>query len=624
VDSASPDPVDRLLTAPNVNHLWAQLLIEECVRQGVTRFFLAPGSRSTPLTTAVARHPQARATMHFDERGGAFAALGYGRATGTPAGWVTTSGTAVANGFPAVVEAATDGVPMLLLTGDRPPELRDTGANQTVDQVKIFGDYVCWETDLPAPSRATEPMLVLTAVAQGVHRARRPPAGPVHLNCMYRKPLAPTSNPDRGPHGTPVDATDQPALADWAAHDAPYTTYPTTASHSDGTDADALIARLRAVDRGLVIAGRLADPGPARAAARALGWPLVPDVTSRLRFGVGDAAAGDVAVPYVDALLQSERFRAAAAPDAVLHLGGRYVSKRLRQFCAAARPDVWAVVRPDPRRLDPDHRATHHVESSVAAFTQALTAGGGGGSEGARDGASPRSQWTERWAAANAAAGTALDTFVEESEALSEPLVARLVTRHRPAEHALVLASSMPVRDAMRYGDVTGAGGPVFANRGASGIDGTLATAAGVAASGTPVTAVVGDLALLHDLNSLALLQGRPVVLVLLNNDGGGIFHFLPIAEAEDVFEPYFATPHGRSFAQAAAAFDLDYHQPDTKDAFVEAYRAACGADGPALIEVTTDRNENRALHDRLDDRLAAAVTVALDEEGAAAGPRSA
>src|SRR5690606_37386344 len=198
--------------APHPNRLWADLLVEELVRCGVGLFCLAPGSRSTPLVQAVAANPEARPLMHFDERGTAFAALGYARATGRPAAWVTTSGTAVANGLPAVVEASVDGVPLVLLTADRPPELRDTGANQTIPQPALFGEFVRWRFDLPAPAAEIDPAFVLTTADQAVHRAVGRPRGPVHLNCMFREPLA-------------AEAMDDVRLAGWRVSGEPYTRY---------------------------------------------------------------------------------------------------------------------------------------------------------------------------------------------------------------------------------------------------------------------------------------------------------------------------------------------------------------------------------------------------------------
>ena len=584
------------LDAPNTTYLWSQLLIEELTRNGVRTFFVAPGSRSTPLTVAAARHPEAKVVRHVDERGTAFAALGAGRATRRPAAWITTSGTAVANGLPAVVEASMDGVPLLLLTADRPPELRDTGANQAIDQVKLFGEYARWHVDVPPPTADIDPAYVLTTASQAVHRATRSPAGPVHLNCAFRKPLEPVEEEQA--------LSVPPAVRDWAATSTPFTQYPPPAPHPPDDAVRALARSLNNGRRGLVVTGRLdtdAEAAAARRLAARLGWPLVPDLTSRLRLdGAGPAAT----VPYADLMLASDAFRDAHAPEAVLRLGGRFVSKRLRLFLRDSRPDVHAVVRPDPRRLDPDHRVTHHVEAGVEAFVERFLA---------HTGAFPEaSAWRTQWTTASDRAAEAVAAHAREDARLTEPLISTVLTEERPDDHALVAASSMPVRDLNRHAAVhQGATVPAYANRGASGIDGTVATAAGVAEGRDgPVTLLIGDLALWHDLNSLALLEDRPVVVVVVNNDGGGIFHFLPIREHDDVFEPHFTTPHGRSFESAAATFGLPYQQPNTPTAFRQAYRAACAEGNPALIEVRTDREANRQVHEQLEDAVASAIST--------------
>ena len=556
---SAPDPLD----APNTTYLWAQLFVEELVRTGVTLFFVAPGSRSTPLTVAAARHPEAEVVLHVDERGTSFAALGAARATGGPAAWITTSGTAVANGHPAVVEADVDGVPMLLLTADRPPELRATGANQTVDQVKLFGDHVRDFVDVPPPSADVDPAYVLTTVDQAVHRARRAPPGPVHLNCGFRKPLEPTQGP--------LPSVPDP-VADWAAADTPYTRYPTPVLQPSGADVEALAATVGAAARGVVVAGRLdraADVQAARRLARALNWPLLPDLTSRLRFG----ARADVDVPFADLVLTADAFRAAAAPDAVLQVGGRFASKRLRLFLRDHAPAPRAVIRPSPGRVDPDHRVTHHVEAHLAPVVESLLA---------RTDAAGPDAWRERWTAASRRAKTVVERHADTTP-LTEPAVAHHLSRLVPPEHAVVAASSMPVRDLNRHAGTEG-----------------------------PATLLIGDLALWHDLNSLALVAEQPVVVIVINNDGGGIFHFLPIREHDDVFEPYFTTPQGRSFEGAAATFGLSYHSPTTPDAFRSAYETACTGAGAALIEVQTDRAENRRVHEALEAAVAAAVTDGL------------
>ena len=567
---------------PRANRLWADLIVEELVRSGVDFFSVAPGSRSTPLVAALAENERARALVHFDERGTAFAALGYARATGLPAAWITTSGTAVANGLPAVVEAATDGVPMILLTADRPPELRQTGANQTIDQPDIFGDFVRWRFDLPAPDLGIDPSMVLTTIDQVVYRAVRAPRGPVHLNLMFREPFLPDEDePPSGPDS-------------WTEGEEPYTRYAATRPAVDQTEIGVLRDALAPAGRGLVVAGRLASREQGEAALRlaeSLGWPLLPDVGSQIRLGAGSKNL----VAHYDALLAGDRFAAAHAPDAVLHLGGRSLSKRLERFLYGSRPDPYAVVRENPFRLDPFHRVTHSVESDIEDFCAAMV-------RAAADRPFARDEsWTTGWREASEETGRRMEDLLFAAKEPSEPVVARLVSREIPADHGLVVASSMPIRDLDTFATVAGAPVPVAANRGASGIDGTVATAAGFARGlGRPVTLLIGDLALLHDLNSLAMLRGLRVVVVVLNNDGGGIFSFLPVAGHERFFEPFFGTPQGVGFEPAAAMFGLGYERPVTSKELLLAYRAACSREGSTLIEVETDRRENAALHREL------------------------
>jgi 2-succinyl-5-enolpyruvyl-6-hydroxy-3-cyclohexene-1-carboxylate synthase len=565
---------------PRANRLWANLIVEELVRCGVDFFCVAPGSRSTPLVAAIAANDKAQSLVHFDERGTAFAALGYARATGRPAAWITTSGTAVANGLPAVVEASTDGVPMILLTADRPPELRQTGANQTIDQPDIFGDYVRWRFDLPAPDPTIDPAMVLTTVDQAAYRARRSPHGPVHLNLMFREPFLPEED----------DVLAGPSP--WAEGDEPYTRYAATKSAVDETEIQALWQTLRQVKRGLVVAGRLASHNQGEAVLRlagALGWPLLPDIGSQVRLGTDS----ENLAAYYDALLASDSFAEAHAPEVVVHVGGRALSKRLEQFLGRSRPDPYIVVRENPFRLDPAHRVTHSIEADVVDFCAAIVR------VATEDPPDEDASWMSGWREASERVGHSLNGI--STTELNEPFVARSVSRNVPHDHGLVVASSMPVRDLDTYAAIGGVPVPVAANRGASGIDGTIATAAGFARGlGRPVTLLIGDLALLHDFNSLAMLRDVPVVVVVLNNDGGGIFSFLPVANHEEFFEPYFGTPQGVGFRPAAEMFGLQYERPETTEEFVELYRKACARDSSTLIEVCTDREENVRLHGEL------------------------
>ncbi len=571
------------------NRLWAGLIVEELVRNGVEFFCVAPGSRSTPLVAALSENPKAKPLVHFDERGTAFAALGYARATGRPAAWITTSGTAVANGLPAIVEASTDTVPMILLTADRPPELRQTGANQTILQPNIFGEYTRWSFDLPAPDLSVDSASVLTTVDQAVYRARNTPKGPVHLNLMFREPFL----------GKPEDEGETVAsLEAWRRSGRPYTRYAAPELVLNEEEAESLRGELREVERGLIVAGRMESRKQGEAVLRlaeTLGWPVLPDIGSRVRLGT----SSDSLVPYYDALLADEKFRRSHAPEAVLHFGGRALSKRLEQFVAGARPDPYVVVRENPFRLDPGHQVTRSVEAGIEGFCETLA------QSALQHPNADSSSWKTSWTAASEGLEKHMDRLFHGEEKLDEPLVARLVSRHIPEKHGLVLASSMPIRDMDTFAAVDGPSAPVAANRGASGIDGTVATAAGFArGAGRPVTLVIGDLALLHDLNSLSMLRDLPVVVVVLNNDGGGIFSFLPVAQHEKLFEPYFGTPHGLGFESAAGMFGLDYERPDSVTDFLASYKVACGREGPSLIEVRTDREENVVLHRRLLEEI--------------------
>jgi 2-succinyl-5-enolpyruvyl-6-hydroxy-3-cyclohexene-1-carboxylate synthase len=546
---------------------WADCLVDELVRCGIELFCLAPGSRSTPLVMAIARHPQAKAVMHYDERGAAFLALGYGRATGRPAAWVTTSGTAVANGFPAVVEASQDEVPLLLLTADRPPELRDSGANQTIDQVKLFGTYVRWQFELPVPSTELDRAFLQTTVDQAVYRSRRSPAGPVHLNCAFREPLAP------GPEQLPAIEQAQ----------APRTHYAMPVVAPDPETVAHLSAILGKRSRGLLVVGRLRTFEAAAAVqtlAQRLGWPLLPDVTSGLRL----APAAFPLVPFYELLLYDPLQAARVLqPEAVLHLGGRFVSKRLAQFLKAARPRIYVHVHDSPMRLDPDHQVTHRLESDITLFCQSF--------EDALPPASTPSAWAQHWHEASKAFEAALEAQFQRVQLLYEPDVAWHLGSWLSPNGGLVLASSLPVRLVQTWAALPQASLPVAANRGASGIDGTVATAAGFSIGlAGPVTLLIGDLALLHDLNSLALLRDRPVVVIVLNNNGGGIFSFLPIAQHAKVFEPFFATPHNLRFEAAAALFGLTYAAPQTLAELKQAYCEARSRSSATLIEVRTER----------------------------------
>ncbi len=575
----------------DLNTIWANLIVEELIRNEVVYFCISPGSRSTPLTVAVARHPQARKIVHFDERGAAFHALGYARATGRPAVLICTSGTAAANYFPAVIEAAVDFIPMLILSADRPPELQDSGANQTIRQFHLYGDYVRWQHNLPPPDENIKPAMLLTVIDQAVYQATRQPAGPAHVNCMFREPLAPTGNGSERPdYGNDLEH--------WLKSRQPKTIYPQTIPQPNAKDLTRIAAILNKPRPCLVIVGKLdvwTERKPVLDLARALDAPLWPDITSGLRLGLFDESA---IIPYYDQLLLEDPFISVDSPGVVLYIGGQVVSKRLLQFLEKGRYDQLIRVKPYPDRHDSSGRVTLAIESDIGAFCGSLSVH------------IQRAKifgWNSYFRNLSDAIDQNITAFLNRTESLTEIAVARIVSANIPAGDGLFLASSMPVRDMDMFGTAAGAVVPVGANRGASGIDGTIAAAAGFAVGlDKPVTLIIGDLAFLHDLNSLSLLKNLPqrVIIVVINNNGGGIFHFLPIVRHTDVFETYFGAPHGLGFGDAARLFNLEYAQPLTQADFESAYREALLCSSSTLIEIKTDRAENLQTHQRLQDTL--------------------
>lgn len=568
----------------SLNTLWGSLVVEELIRCGVDFFCISPGSRSTPLTVAAARNPRARKVICHDERGAAFHALGYVRGCGRPAALICTSGSAAANYFPAVIEAEREQLPLIILSADRPPELRDTGANQTIFQPGMYGRYVKWHFDLPCPAETIPPAMVLTTVDQLVYQARNAPGGPVQLNCMFREPLGPATA------APPAD------LRDWRNHDRPYTVYAERVSRPSAGDIDRVGGLLANTRKGILAVGRLAHPADRDAVcelAVRLGWPVFADITSGLRLADGKWPL----VHFFDQVLLSEKTAAALRPELVLHLGGQILSKRWPGFLKKHPPKHLLQVDNHPRRYDPAHLGGTRLESDIASFCESVRFFAP---------AFPDAAWRQSWLAPSRQVQALIPKLLAPDDAVNEISTAALVSQHIAPGSGLYLAASMPVRDMDMYG-LPGAGVVVGANRGASGIDGTIAAAAGFAAGlARPVTLMTGDLAALHDLNSLALLPdaASPLIVVVLNNHGGGIFSFLPVAAEEDVFETYFATPHAYEFREAAAMFGLAYHRPVNNLDFLTCYREAQRSGKSAMIEIISDREANLRLHRQFQQQI--------------------
>lgn len=584
-----------LSDALTLNSLWARLMIEEFIRHGCSFFCLSPGSRSTPLILAVAEHRQATSQICYDERAAAYYALGYARATGQPCVLIATSGTAATNYLPAIVEASNDHVPLIVLTADRPPELRHTGANQTIDQVKLYGDYVRFFFDLPAPDPNVPPEAVLTTVDQAVFRSRHPVPGPVHLNCMYREPLAPLQAE------TFSRETYLRSVQHWEKDARPFTTYATPDNKVPPSELQHLVSELKSVKKGLLVVGQLppASPKtkkPVLQLARKLKWPLVTDIASQLRL----EADIPFHLPYFDYLLLSDEVRQRIVPEWIVFIGQRLVSKWFWRWLAD-HPEIHLLkISPYPERSDPEHRINQQLCADPASFCETLAP------------ALPPQQPSDYFLSLQRLSEIVADYFrkyVEGPEALSEPGLARCLSYQLPPQSGLFLANSMPIRDMDMFGATGGCEVRVAVNRGASGIDGNLATACGFARGlGRLTTAVLGDLALIHDLNSLLLLKSSPVpvILIVVNNQGGGIFSMLPVRAVEPYFEPFFGTPHSLTFTPLAQSLDIPCVRVNTIPEFKKAYHHASTQERSFMIEVVTDREENRRIHEKIQQELIA------------------
>lgn len=565
--------------------------VDALARAGVHHVCVCPGSRSTPLALAFDRHPNVRVWMHLDERSAAFFALGMAKARREPVAALSTSGTAAVNFAPAVAEARYGRVPLIVLTADRPPELREAGALQTIDQLHLYGSHVRWFREMPLPE-STGLALRHAAVCavRAVDVALGPPAGPVHLNFPFREPLIPS-----------FDAASPAPVTSPAAVRGRYTL--------DRTDVGALARELASVPAGIIVCGPQDDdrfpPAVARL-ARALGWPLLADALSGVRFGPHHSA--DTLDAY-DAFLRDEELAGELAPDAILRFGATPVSKPLQRYFERHAPAAQIVVDDGDVWNDQSLVARQMVRADPASLCHALTEALAGHAVAAKT-----ERWAARWRALDRAARSALAAGLREARELSEPSAVSALAAALPEGAAVFVGNSMPVRDV----DTFFPGGPkrlrVLANRGASGIDGVVSTALGAtAATGGPLALVIGDLSFYHDMNGLFAVKrhGLSATILLLNNDGGGIFSFLPQAEAPESrerFEELFGTPHGLDFRHAAALYGLEWRRPCSEAELAAALAESLASPGAQIIEVRTDRSANVDAHRRLWERVREAV----------------
>jgi 2-succinyl-5-enolpyruvyl-6-hydroxy-3-cyclohexene-1-carboxylate synthase len=553
------------MSDPRDTYLLLRAFVDELHRCGVAGACTSPGSRSTPLVLSLARDGRIPVTSHVDERSAGFFAVGLAAATGRPAVLACTSGTAAANYAPAVIEAAEAGVPLIVLTADRPPELRGVGAGQTIDQIKLYGSAAKWFFELGTHDATPERLRWIRQLACRAHAVAvdgRP--GPVHVNVALREPLVLDAPLD----GAPGDGG-RPDGAPWTAR---------TVAPQDPAPLVAWL-QARAGGRGLIVAGRGAHGAATARLAEALAWPLLADPLSGAR-------TGGAAIAHYDALLRDAGWAATLAPSCVLRIGDLPTSKPLRQWLAGLERDVaqLALVPAGPW-ADPD--AALSVVLALQPSALALI-----------DRTWPTDlAWLGRWRDADARAASAIEATIG-TEDINEPRIARELATAVPPGATVVIAASMPIRDVETFWPVLDAPPRALANRGANGIDGTISTAYGIAAATDGSTyLLIGDVALAHDVGGL--LAGRrlgiPLTIVVVDNAGGGIFDFLPVATQGAEYEEHVLTPTGLEVEHMAALYGAGYRSVTD----LAGLRSVLDTppDGTTIVHLRTVRAANVALH---------------------------
>ncbi|MGO9973502.1 MAG: 2-succinyl-5-enolpyruvyl-6-hydroxy-3-cyclohexene-1-carboxylic-acid synthase [Solirubrobacteraceae bacterium] len=569
------------------SYLLLRAFVDELARCGMRDACTSPGSRCTPIVLTLAREPRIRCWSHIDERCAGFFALGAAKASGTPVAVTCTSGTAAANLAGAVIEAHHAGVPLIVLTADRPPELREIGAGQTIDQLKLYGGAAKWFFELGVQEATPARLRWIRALAcRAYWTALEGRPGPVHLNVPLREPLVLD-----GPLGEEPGGGGRRAGKPWVCADRP--------------GREPVTPRRHELRRTVLVAGALSHDAAlgrrlAALAARAR-VPLLADPLSGARLG-------NAAIAHYDLLLRDPATADRLTPEVVCRVGELPTSKPLRAWLAGLEVPQFGYSA-DGAWSDPDSRLSQRSVTPLSELLSRLER-----DQIVADG----SDWLERWRTADRLAAAAIGAILDD-EKISEPLLAARLAQWLPPEATLFVASSMPIRDLESYQPVNERTPRMLSNRGANGIDGTVSSAFGAAAvSDGPVVLLTGDVALAHDIGGLMAARRTEVSLtiVLVNNDGGGIFHFLPVAGERDVFEHHVATPHGLEFAHAAALYGCEHTLAQSVGDVRAALARSLGAPGapPSIIEVRTQRARNLELH----RRISAAVLSSLSEHAPA------
>ena len=561
-------------------------IVSALVQTGVKNVVVSPGSRSTPLAYAFASTKELVMHRQVDERAAGFYALGLAKATAEPVVLLCTSGTAAANYYPAIVEAKYARVPLIIITADRPHELREVGAPQTINQVRIYGENVKWSAEFPIPDDAPQTLpYVERHTVRAVNMATAAPYGPVHLNVPFREPLL----------------IDFQAMLPKSSHKKSYVNE-LTPSKQALEELQQIIAQTK---MGVIVVGELplgTNTDYLWSFVRKVKWPVLIESLSNLRTEVPEDCQL-YAISTYDALMKNERFKRNVAPQTVIRFGAQPISKFLMQFIAQSQPQNYIIVDEDPMYRDSIHMSTHFIHALVGEWVSSLPL------ESAAE-----LQYAQFWKMADLLAADVIDKYSEHAN--DEGVFVQAMLQALPEGADIFVSNSMPIRDIDTFLAVENKQLQVFANRGANGIDGIVSTALGFS-NGRPTRqayVLIGDLAMLHDSNAFiaSRYQQCDITVIVMNNDGGGIFSYLPQASIEAHYEDLFGTPTGLTFEQLAAMYSMDYSAIKTKEQFTEVLKQQKSG-GLKFIEAFTNREENVAEHRALWQRINEVLEQWLD-----------
>jgi 2-succinyl-5-enolpyruvyl-6-hydroxy-3-cyclohexene-1-carboxylate synthase len=559
-----------------VNLEWAETITKELIKQGVRHFCIAYGNRSTPLVLAAAHHPLAKTHTHFDERGLGFYALGIAKAINEPVAIIVTSGTALGNLYPAVMEAHHSQIPLILLTADRPDELQETCANQTCKQQNFFGHFTRFSFDLPTPDAYHNNLFLQSTVAQLVHRSLYPIKGPVQLNCPFREPFL-----DSNTNGQ---------------FNIPYATqYVTPKNQLHPEDFSYLFEQIDLYDEGMILVGQQEDPIDLQSIvnlSKHLNFPVFAEIHSNIRINEIDSL-----IPFPVLTLRHGKKLQCDEPKVLIVIGEKFISKEFLTLMQSTTVECIVQISTYPFKSDPTHRVNFRVVADIQEFSKI-----------ACDSLQkkPLSSYFQKWSLGAKKIISSIETVLDRTENLSEPLISLLLTNFTEYEVSFFVSNSMPIRHMNDFYHAKSHRSFIFTNRGLSGIDGNIATAIGLQKGlETPLIAIVGDLATLHDLNSFKLLEPtQKILFLILNNNGGSIFTKVSNHQPKEILDKFFVGKHDLRFSKIAEMFNINYLQVDSLDAFSFGLGQFIDQKGPMILEVLIDNHESDQFTKAIDKEI--------------------